>query len=60
MRLRPKPASRERVIGAPIQIQNVLATLYPLLGIDPASTIRDHNGRPQYVLEERTPVVELG
>jgi len=49
----------ERVIGAPIQIQNVLATLYPLLGIDPALTFRDHNGRPQYLLENREPVAGL-
>ena len=40
-------------------MQNVLATLYPLLGIDPAVTIRDHNGRPQYLLENREPVGEL-
>jgi hypothetical protein len=49
----------ERVVGSPIQIQNVLATLYPLLGIDPATTIRDHNGRPQYLLENREPVAGL-
>jgi hypothetical protein len=49
----------ERVVGSPIQIQNVLATLYPLLGIDPAITIRDHNGRPQYLLEDREPVAGL-
>jgi hypothetical protein len=53
-------ARGERAVGKPIYMQNVLATIYPKLGIDPASTIRDHNGRPQYVLEERTPVVELG
>ncbi len=49
----------ERVVGKPIQIQNVLATLYPLLGIDPSLTIRDHNGRPQYLLEDREGVAGL-
>jgi len=39
--------------------QNVLATLYHVLGIDPAATIPDHNGRPQYVLDDRDPVKEL-
>ena len=40
-------------------MQNVLATLYQLLGIDPAVTLRDHNGRPQYLLEDREPVAAL-
>jgi hypothetical protein len=39
--------------------QNVLATLYHVLGIDPAATLLDHNGRPQYLLEDRDPVREL-
>ena len=46
----------EKIIGKPIDIQNVLATLYHVLGIDPALTIPDHNGRPQYVLTNREPV----
>jgi len=49
----------EKVIGSPIQIQNVLATLYHVLGIDPATTLRDYRGRPQYVLERREPVAGL-
>ena len=49
----------EKVIGRPIGLQNVLSTLYHVLGIDPALTLRDHNGRPQYVLENREPLVEL-
>jgi hypothetical protein len=52
-------ARGERPIGSPIQMQNVLATLYPLLGIDPALTLRDHNGRPQYLLENREPIAGL-
>lgn len=39
--------------------QNVLATLYHVLGIDPSATIPDHNGRPQYVLDDCAPVKEL-
>ena len=49
----------ERVIGNPIRMQNVLATLYPILGIDPATTLPDYNGRPQYLLENREPVAGL-
>src|SRR3989449_1856340 len=39
--------------------QNILATLYHVLGIDPGVTIPDLNGRPQYLLEDREPVQEL-
>src|SRR5213593_2374016 len=39
--------------------QNILATLYHVLGIDPSTTIPDLNGRPQYLLEDREPVKEL-
>jgi hypothetical protein len=52
-------ARGERVVGRPIRMQNVLATLYPVLGIDPAATITDYNGRPQYLLDDRQPVTEL-
>jgi hypothetical protein len=30
-----------------------------VLGIDPSATIPDHNGRPQYLLEDREPMKEL-
>ena len=44
----------------PVHYQNVFATLYRQLGIDPQSTtIRDQAGRPQYLIEERDPVREL-
>jgi len=52
-------ARGERVVGQPIRMQNVLTTLYDVLGIDPATTFRDYNGRPQYVLENREPVTGL-
>jgi hypothetical protein len=52
-------ARGEKVVGSPIQIQNVLAALYHVLGIDPATTLRDYRGRPQYVLERRSPIAGL-
>jgi len=39
--------------------QNILATLYHVLGIDPVTTIPDHQGRPVYLLDERRKVEEL-
>jgi hypothetical protein len=39
--------------------QNILATLYHVLGIDPAATIPDHSGRPQYLLDERDVIEAL-
>jgi hypothetical protein len=52
-------ARGERVLSTPIRMQNVLATLYRLLGIDPTTAFPDYNGRPQYVLENPQPVGEL-
>jgi hypothetical protein len=49
----------ERPKGKPYTPQNVLATLYRVLGIDPAATINDHQGRPVYLLDDREPVAEL-
>jgi len=37
----------------------VLATLYHVLGIDPATTLPDHQGRPVYLLDDRDKVAEL-
>jgi hypothetical protein len=39
--------------------QNMLATLYHVLGIDPSRTLPDHNGRPMYLLDEREVIKEL-
>jgi hypothetical protein len=52
-------ARGERALGRPLGMQNVLATLYPLLGVDPSATLPDFNGRPQYLLEDREPVAGL-
>jgi hypothetical protein len=39
--------------------QNVLATLYHVLGIDPAETLKDYSGRPMNVLDDPKPIAEL-
>ncbi|HZL87148.1 MAG TPA: DUF1501 domain-containing protein [Pirellulaceae bacterium] len=52
-------ARGEAVVGSPIGMKSVLATVYKQLGIDPAITLLDHNGRPQYILDEREPIGPL-
>ena len=49
----------ERPKSRPLGAQNVIGTLYHLLGIDPKQTVADFNGRPQYLLEEGEPIDEL-
>ena len=39
--------------------QNVLAPLYRVPGLNPATMIPDHAGRPVYLLDERDPIAEL-
>ncbi len=39
--------------------QNVLSTLYHVLGIDPLTTLPDHQGRPVYLLDDREKIAEL-
>lgn len=47
-------------IERPIHPQQVLATLYRRLGIDvDRLTVRDPQGRPQYLLQNREPIPEL-
>lgn len=48
----------EARVGA-VGFQNVLATVYTVLGIDPATQLADFNGRPTYLLDERAPITEL-
>lgn len=47
------PASR------PLRPDNVHATIYRCLGIDPTLHLLDHSGRPTPVLEDPTPIEEL-
>ncbi|MDB5336142.1 MAG: hypothetical protein JWN70_1761 [Planctomycetaceae bacterium] len=49
----------ERPSTRPYGPQNLLATLYYVLGIDPESTIRNGSGRPMYLLDDRDPIREL-
>lgn len=46
-------------IGNPYRPQNLLATLYHVLGIDPVVTFPDHSGRPMYALDDRQKITEL-
>ncbi len=49
-----------RVVSRAVQFQEIFATLYHLLGIDPsATTLTDPNGRPQHLLERGEPLREL-
>ena len=52
-------ARGEQVKGRSITPQMMIATLYQSLGIDPGTTINDHAGRPQYLLDDREPIAEL-
>lgn len=52
-------ARGEHPVAVPNTPQNVLATLYAVLGIDPATTLADHTGRPVYLLDDRRRIEEL-
>jgi len=44
----------------PVHYQNVFATLYDRLGLDPmTATVTDLSGRPHYLVERREPIAEL-
>ena len=50
----------EHAVGRPVDMQEIVATIYHNLGIDPmTSTLVDPNGRPQYLLDRREPMREL-
>jgi hypothetical protein len=49
----------ERSKTGKINFQNIMATIYHVLGIEPSLQLTDFNGRPQYVLEDREPIAEL-
>jgi uncharacterized protein (DUF1501 family) len=52
-------ARGERARGVPYTPENILATVYRHLGVDPERTFPDHTGRPMYVLDDRRVVEEL-
>jgi hypothetical protein len=48
------------VVSRPVMYQEVFATLYRCLGIDPArTTLHDPTGRPQHLLDRAEPIREL-
>ena len=49
----------ERSKSGTITWQNVMATVYGVLGVDPATHLTDFGGRPQALLDDRTPIREL-
>ncbi len=46
-------------MDSPKTVQDVLATMYRHLGIDPTKTYRDNRGRPHPILPSGTPITEL-
>ena len=49
----------ERSTSGQISFQNIMATLYTHLGVDVSIKLPDFNGRPQHLLNDRTPIREL-
>ncbi|MBL8825916.1 MAG: DUF1501 domain-containing protein [Planctomycetaceae bacterium] len=43
----------------PYHTQDILATVYHVLGIDPGRAFIDHNGRPQHLLDKGQRIAEL-
>ncbi|MBI1311684.1 DUF1501 domain-containing protein [bacterium] len=50
----------EYALDRPVDMQEVIATVYHNLGINPeTTTLQDPTGRPQYLIEKRIPMREL-
>jgi len=49
----------ERARSGSISFQNIIATIYHVLGIDLTAQLPDFNGRPQNLLDDREPIREL-
>ena len=49
----------ERSKSGTITFQNVMATIYGVLGVDTAAMLTDFNGRPQNLLADASPVRDL-
>ncbi len=52
-------ARGEQPKDRPYRVSQVLSTIYRAIGIDPAMTFTNGNGRPVYLLDDREPVSEL-
>jgi len=48
-----------RVVARPVTFQDIFASLYKSLNINPLTTILDPNGRPQHLLDNGIPIREL-
>lgn len=48
-----------RSLNQPLTSDNLLATIYRHLDIDPTTAITDATGRPRHLLEDRRPIKEL-
>jgi hypothetical protein len=48
-----------RARSGSISFQNLIATIYHVLGIDPRTTLTDFSGRPQHLLSDVEPVRDL-
>jgi len=49
----------ERAKSGDIGFQNIMATIYKVLGVDPQVALPDFSGRPQFLLDDREPIQEL-
>ncbi len=49
----------ERARTGNVAFQNLIATIYHVLGIDPAAQLTDFNGRPQFLLDDPEPIRDL-
>jgi hypothetical protein len=52
-------AKGHRPLTRPVGPENIHATIYKLLGIDPTLKLFDHTGRPTPILNDPTPIAEL-
>ena len=61
-RVRPHAADQQRTAGHPIERpltpDDLLATVYHVLGIDPSFAFPDHAGRPTPILDVGRPIAE--
>jgi uncharacterized protein (DUF1501 family) len=49
----------ERAKAGAMNFQNVIATIYNVLGIDLTTALPDFTGRPQFILDDNKPIAEL-
>jgi len=49
----------ERAKAGAMSFQNLMATVYTVLGIDPNATLPDFGGRPTHLLDDHYPIKEL-